>query len=88
MLPCKNVSHIQVLSYSLFSNSTHKTKIGTANRTWETTKCNSTGPIKPSSQSETRQSRVDKYDFTLLIRLFQGFSRALEDNAMYFLQGS
>jgi hypothetical protein len=50
MWACKNISHIQVL-VTFFSNPTHKTEIGTANR-WETTNSNPSGPIKPSCWSE------------------------------------
>ncbi len=50
MWTCKNISHIQV--YLLFSNPTHKTKAGTANR-WESTNQSPPRSIKLSSQSET-----------------------------------
>ncbi len=45
-----SISHIQVLFFFAFSNSTHKTKTGTAH--WsESTISNPPGPIKLSSQS-------------------------------------
>jgi hypothetical protein len=50
--PAKSFFSHPSFSYLLFSNSTHKTKIGTANR-WETSNSNLPGLIKLSSQSET-----------------------------------
>ncbi len=49
MWPYKSISHIQVFSYLLFSNPTHKTGIATR---WDwTTSCNPPGPIKLPNQS-------------------------------------
>jgi len=47
----------KVLQYFLFSNSTHESETASANR-WETTNNNPHGPIKLSSQSETRSIQV------------------------------
>jgi hypothetical protein len=49
----KNISPIKVLLHLLFSNPTHKTKIGIANR-WETTNTNRPRPIELCSQSTAR----------------------------------
>jgi hypothetical protein len=65
MRSCKNISHIQVLVIYFFSYLTHKTKTGSANR-WETPTSNPSIPIRLSSQA------INKYDLTLLLRLFEG----------------
>jgi hypothetical protein len=65
MCSCKNISHILVLVLYFFSDLTHKTKTGTANR-WETPTSNPSIPVRLSSQA------IDKYHSTLLIRLFEG----------------
>jgi len=55
---------------NFFSNRTHKTDTGTAS-TWETTNSKPLGPIKLSNQSKI--GRVNKYDLTLFLRLFQDY---------------
>ncbi len=53
----KNIFFTSKFSYLLFSNPTHKTKTGTANR-WETTNTNPRLPFKLSNQSTAGQQQV------------------------------
>jgi hypothetical protein len=67
--PCKNISHIPglfIYLFNFFFNSTHKTKIGTANR-WHTTKTKPRGPIR------NREQQSDHFKYTLLCQVL-GFA--------------